>query len=71
MKRYLVILERTDTGFSAYSPDLPGCIATGPTRESIESEMRKAIEFHLESLRRDGESVPEPTTQATYLNVAV
>jgi len=71
MKRYLVILEKTETGFSAYSPDVPGCIATGPTRELVESEMRSAIRFHLESLRRDGEPVPEPTTDATYLDVAV
>ena len=60
MKKYLIVVERTETGFSAYSPDLPGCISTGTTREEIERNMGEAIAFHLEGLREEGEAVPEP-----------
>src|ERR1039457_4647855 len=58
MSRYLVIIEKTDTGFSAYSPDLPGCVATGASRKEVEREMHDAIEFHIEGLRLAGEAVP-------------
>ena len=58
MSRYLVIIEQTSTGLSAYSPDLPGCVATGATRQEVEKEMHDAIEFHLEGLRLEGEPVP-------------
>jgi predicted RNase H-like HicB family nuclease len=70
MKRYLVVVEQTETGYSAYSPDLPGCIATGSTREEVEANMREAIEFHIEGLRLEGYPVPEPTSESTYINVA-
>jgi predicted RNase H-like HicB family nuclease len=70
MRRYLIIIEATSTGFSAYSPDLPGCVATGRTREDVEREMRDAIEFHIEGLRLAGEQVPEPRSQASYCEVA-
>jgi predicted RNase H-like HicB family nuclease len=50
MKRYLVVVEHTDTGFSAYSPDLPGCVSTGHNREEVEANMREAIEFHMASV---------------------
>ncbi len=66
MNRYLIIIEDTSTGFSAYSPDLPGCVATGRTREEVESEMHDAIEFHIEGLRLSGYPVPEPRSQAAY-----
>ena len=69
MSRYLIIVETTDTGFSAYSPDLPGCVATGVTREEVEREMQEAIEFHIEGLRLAGDSVPEPRSQAAYCEV--
>ncbi len=59
MSRYLVIIEKTATGFSAYSPDLPGCVATGSTRKEVEQEMHDAIEFHVEGLRLAGEEVPD------------
>jgi predicted RNase H-like HicB family nuclease len=65
MSRYLVIIEQTSTGLSAYSPDLPGCVATGATREEVEKEMHDAIEFHLEALRLEGEPVPVPRSEAT------
>jgi predicted RNase H-like HicB family nuclease len=60
--KYLVIYERTATGYSAYAPDLPGCISTGPTLEETERLMKDAIEFHLEGLREDGLPIPAPTT---------
>jgi predicted RNase H-like HicB family nuclease len=69
MSRYLVIIEQTSTGLSAYSPDLPGCVATGATREEVEKEMREAIEFHLEGLRLEGETIPTPRSEAIYCEV--
>ncbi len=54
MQRCLIVLEPTDTGFSAYSPDLPGCIATGTTRVEVEASMRQAVALHLDGLREDG-----------------
>jgi predicted RNase H-like HicB family nuclease len=69
MSRYLVIIEKTGTGFSAYSPDLPGCVATGRTRKEVEKEMRDAIEFHIEGLRLAGEVIPEPQSEASYCEV--
>ena len=66
MSRYLIIIETTATGFSAYSPDLPGCVATGSTRAEVEQEMHDAIEFHIEGLRLAGEPVPEPRSDAAY-----
>lgn len=70
MQRYLIVLEPTPTGFSAYSPDLPGCVATGATRPEVEANMREAIALHLEGLREDGAPVPPAQTIATYVEVA-
>ena len=70
MSRYLLIIEKTATGFSAYSPDLPGCVATGRTRKQVEQEMQAAVEFHIEGLKLAGEEVPEPQSQAAYCEVA-
>jgi predicted RNase H-like HicB family nuclease len=70
MKRYLVVVEPTSTGYSAYSPDLPGCISTGGTREEVEANMREAIEFHIEGLRLEGLHVPGPTSLPAYVDVA-
>jgi predicted RNase H-like HicB family nuclease len=67
--RYLVVIEPTETGFSAYSPDLPGCASTGATREEVEQNMREAIELHLEGLREEGYPVPEPSTSSSYVEV--
>jgi len=69
MSRYLIIIEPTSTGFSAYSPDLPGCVSTGPTREAIERNMREAIELHLEGLREEGLPVPAPSVEAGFCDV--
>ncbi len=70
MSRYLIIIESTATGFSAYSPDLPGCVATGRTRAEVEQEMHNAIEFHIEGLRLAGEPIPEPRSDAACCEVA-
>lgn len=70
MKRYLIVVEPTDTGYSAYSPDLPGCVSTGRTRQEVEANMRAAIEFHIEGLRLEGYPVPEPSSQPAYVDVA-
>ena len=70
MKKYLVVIEQTGTGFSAYSPDLPGCIATGATREEVEREMREAIEFHLDGMKQEGLEIPVPHSYSTYCEVA-
>jgi predicted RNase H-like HicB family nuclease len=67
--RFLVVLEETPTGFSAYSPDLPGCVATAATRDDVEREMSDAIAFHLEGLRAEGMQVPSPHSSSTYVEV--
>jgi predicted RNase H-like HicB family nuclease len=70
MNRYLIIVEETGTGFSAYSPDLPGCVVTGATRDEVQHQMRDAMEFHIEGLRRAGEEIPLPRSEASYCEVA-
>jgi predicted RNase H-like HicB family nuclease len=70
MHRFLILIEPTDTGFSAYSPDLPGCIATGHSTQEVEANMREAIAFHLDGLRADGQPVPAAHTTAVYVEVA-
>jgi predicted RNase H-like HicB family nuclease len=71
MKKYLVIVEETGTGYSAYSPDLEGCVATGRSREEVEREMQEAIEFHLEGMAQNGEPPPEPHTYSRYVEVSI
>lgn len=68
--RYAVVIERADANFSAYVPDLPGCIATGSTVAEVEELIREAIAFHLDGLRDDGEPVPQPTSQVEYVEIA-
>ena len=70
MSRYLIVIEETSTGYSAYSPDLPGCVATGGTRDEIETGMHDAVEFHLEEMRSEGLSIPAPSSAAEYIEVA-
>jgi predicted RNase H-like HicB family nuclease len=70
MKTYLVIVEKTETGYSAYSPDLPGCGSTGKTKEEVEHNIQEAIQFHLEGLRQEGYEIPEPSTYSPYIDVA-
>lgn len=68
--KYLIVIEPTNTGFSAYSPDVPGCVSTGATRDECEVNMREAIEFHLDGLREEGEPIPSPSTSAAFVEVA-
>ncbi len=67
--KYLVIVEGTDGSYSTYSPDLPGCVAAGDTREETVELMRDAIAFHLEGLQEDGQSIPSPASTAEYVAV--
>jgi predicted RNase H-like HicB family nuclease len=69
MKKYLIVFEKTANNFSAYLPDLPGCIATGKTRTEVEKNIRAAIELHLQSMREDGDSLPEPTSFTELVEV--
>jgi predicted RNase H-like HicB family nuclease len=68
--RYAVVIEKAAGNYSAYVPDLPGCVATGVTVEEVESEIREAIEFHIEGLREDGLDVPKPTSKVEYIETA-
>ncbi len=70
MKQYTVILERGSRNWSAYVPDLPGCVAAGRTRAETERLIREAIAVHLDAIRADGESIPEPTTEAVQVAVS-
>ena len=65
--RYAVVIEKAQGNYSAYVPDLPGCVATGPTVEAVENELREAIRFHVAGLKEDGFAVPEPTSIADYV----
>jgi predicted RNase H-like HicB family nuclease len=70
LREYTVILEKGENNWSAYVPDLPGCIATGKTRDETLQRMREAIQFHIEGMRLNGEPVPEPTTESDRVTVA-
>lgn len=69
MKRYAIVIEKAPSNYAAYVPDLPGCVATGATVEETESLLREAINLHLEGLREDGLSIPEPASVVEYLDV--
>ena len=66
--RYAVVIEKANGNYSAYVPDLPGCVATGDTVEAAEQEIRAAIRFHIEGLKADGLEVPLPTSIADYVD---
>uniref|UniRef100_E6QU95 HicB-like antitoxin of toxin-antitoxin system domain-containing protein n=1 Tax=mine drainage metagenome TaxID=410659 RepID=E6QU95_9ZZZZ len=68
--RYAIVLEKSENNYSAYVPDLPGCVATGYTIEETESEIRAAIALHIEGLVEDGLSIPQPVSIVEYLEVA-
>lgn len=68
--RFAFAIEKAAANYSAYVPDLPGCIATGSTLEQVEVEIREAIAFHLDGLREDGEPVPVPSSHVEYVEVA-
>ena len=67
--RYAVVIEKSKSNYSAYVPDLPGCIATGSTIEETEASIREAIAFHLDGLREDRQSIPEPTSLVEYVSI--
>ncbi|MDO8586255.1 MAG: type II toxin-antitoxin system HicB family antitoxin [Armatimonadota bacterium] len=71
MKEYLVIFELAGDNYSAYVPDLPGCISTGKTIEDTERNIKEAIDLYIDTLRENGKPVPEPTTKAKPVKVAV
>jgi predicted RNase H-like HicB family nuclease len=68
--RYAIVIEKAEGNYSAYVPDLPGCVATGATVAEVESQIREAIAFHVEGLREDGVPIPEPSSQVEYIDVA-
>lgn len=67
---YTVVIEKASGNYSAYVPDLPGCVTTGPTIEETKANMREAIAFHLQGMRQDGDPVPVPTTTAAVIEAA-
>ena len=68
--RYAIVIEKAEGNYSAYVPDLPGCVATGATVTEVEAQIREAIEFHLEGLREDGTPIPPPASRVEYIDVA-
>lgn len=68
--RYAVVIEKAEKNYSAYVPDLPGCIATGLTIKEVETEIREAIAFHIEGLRADGDVIPAPSSKVEYIDIA-
>ena len=71
MKKYLIVFEKTKTGYSAYSPDIPGCVATGKSKNLAEKNIYEAIQFHLEGLQSEGLRLPQNTTESEMLVFAV
>jgi predicted RNase H-like HicB family nuclease len=67
--RYAIVIEKAAANYSAYVPDLPGCVATGTTVAEVEAELREAIVFHLEGLREDGIAIPDGSSQVEYIEV--
>ncbi len=68
--RYAIVIEKAESNYSAYVPDLPGCVATGGTLEEVEREIREAVAFHIEGIREDGLPVPQPTSSVEYIDLA-
>ncbi|HOG04246.1 MAG TPA: type II toxin-antitoxin system HicB family antitoxin [Accumulibacter sp.] len=68
--RYAIVIEKAESNYSAYVPDLPGCIATGANIQQVEAEIREAIEFHINGLREDGSQIPLPSSQVEYIEIA-
>ena len=68
--RYAIVIENAGANYSAYVPDLPGCVSTGATIEEVEASIREAIELHLEGMRQDGSPIPPPSSRVEYVEVA-
>jgi predicted RNase H-like HicB family nuclease len=69
--RYAIVIEKGERNYSAYVPDLPGCVATGKTVDEVKSEIRDAIAFHLEGMQEDGEAIPMPTSRVDEVDVVI
>lgn len=69
--RYPIVIEKSRKNYSAYSPDLPGCVATGATVRQTLSHMKSAIKFHLEGLKKQGDEIAEPSTRVEYIEIAI
>ena len=67
MKKFLIIIEKTETGFSSYSPDLAGCVATGRTKKEVEKNMYNAIQFHIDGLKSEGINIPPAQTESEVM----
>ena len=68
--KYLIVIEKTETGYSAYSPDMDGCGANGATKDEVKKNMKEAIEFHLEGLKLEKQIIPKPNSYSDYLEVS-
>ena len=68
--RYAIVIEKAESNYAAYVPDLPGCITTGKTIEETEEEIRGAIDLHLRGMREDGLPIPEPSSSVDYVEIA-
>ena len=69
--RYAIVIEKAENNYSAYVPDLPGCVGTGRSIAEVEATIKEAIEFHFSGLREDGAVIPAPSSQVEYVEVAV
>jgi predicted RNase H-like HicB family nuclease len=67
---YAIVIEKAETNYAAYVPDLPGCVATGKTIEETEQQIREAIEFHIRGMREDGLPIPDPSSKVDYIEIA-
>ena len=68
--KYLIVIEKSETGYSVFSPDLPGCVSSGVTSEETEKNMKEAIEFHIDGLKLEGFEIPKPTCRYSYVEIA-
>lgn len=68
---YLVIIEKTDHNYSAYLPDIPGCVATGATKDEVINNLKEALILHVEGLKEDGLPIPEPVAQSSYVSASL
>ena len=68
--RYAIVIENAGPNFSAYVPDLPGCVATGATLKEVQAAIREAIEFHVDGMREDGDPIPPPSSSVQYVEIA-
>ena len=69
--KYLIIVEKSETGYSAYCPDVPGCVASAKSQQEVELEMKAALEFHLASMKKEGLEIPSPRSLSTYFEIDV